>query len=699
MWEAYKHIIPHIAVGSGVIDTVTDWVVKGGYKSVLTVCDPNTYAVAGERVITSLKNARLTVRECKFSEDEPLPDERSIGIVTAEFTADIDLILGIGSGTINDICTFVGVRVSRPSAIVATAPSMDGYASLGSAMLIAGIKVTPPSQCATAVFCDIDILSAAPMHLIAAGLGDMLGKITALADWRLSHILTDEPMPEEIVSIVDTALKKIIEGAPHITKREPSVIQSITEGLLLTGIAMSLYGDSRPASGTEHHLAHFWEMRMLAQGKKPALHGAKVGLATVLGLALWKELLKRQGDGSSVLLLDNSDNITSKQSKTDEPSPCLAIRRLYGASAESILQTENPNLSPSHLQKHWGEIIRIAESLPDPEFVANMLGAVGAPLRLSEFLLDETMLRESVIYARDRKKTYTLLQLLGDLGELDNYANFALKHFEQSALDGLKCLVLDMDGTIYLGERLFPYTLTALKQLRDIGMNFVFYTNNSSQNSANYLSKLKRMGIDASPDKLLMSTHVLLDYLAGQGDGSSVFKKAYICGTKALLDDFADAGYTLTDKDPDFVVLGFDKDMDYERLTKLCDFVRAGLPYFGVHMDYNCPIEGGYIPDCGSLASAVATSTGVMPEFFGKPSRRTLDYIIKKTGYNEENLCFVGDRLYTDIAVATGTKARSVLVLSGETTHEDLENSSFVPDVIAQDLAELARLLSLQTRI
>jgi len=723
VWEAYKHIIPHIAVGSGVIDTVTAWVVDGGYKSVLTVCDPNTYAVAGERVINSLKDAAIFVCECRFTENEPLPDEQSIGIVTAAFTSDIDLILGIGSGTINDICTFVGARVSCPTAIVATAPSMDGYASLGSAMLIDGIKITPPSQCATAIFCDIDILAAAPMHLIAAGLGDMLGKITALADWRLSHILTDEPMPEDIVSIVDTALKKIIDGAPHVTKRDPDVIQSITEGLLLTGIAMSLYGDSRPASGMEHHLAHFWEMRMLAQGKKPALHGTKVGFATIIGLAMWK----RQGDGSSVcdaadggqfatllrvpaalsprsLAKDsansppsaNKSHITSQQSKTDEPSPCLAdIRRLYGASAETILQTKNPNLSPEHLQKHWSEIISIAESLPEPDFVAKMLGAVGAPLRLSEFLLDETTLKESIIYARDRKKTYTLLQLLGDLGELENYANFVVQYCEREALDGIKCLVLDMDGTIYLGERLFTFTLSALAQLREIGMDFVFYTNNSSQNSANYISKLKRMGIDAPPEKLLMSTHVLLDYLAGQGDGSSVLKKAFACGTKALLDDFTDAGYTLTDNDPDFVVLGFDKDMNYERLTKLCDFVRSGLPYYGVHMDYNCPIEGGYIPDCGSLASAVATSTGVMPEFFGKPSRRTLDYIIKKTGYSEENLCFVGDRLYTDIAVATGTTARSVLVLSGETKREDLENSSFVPDVVARDLSELVRRLGL----
>jgi glycerol-1-phosphate dehydrogenase [NAD(P)+] len=349
-----------------------------------------------------------------------------------------------------------------------------------------------------------------------------------------------------------------------------------------------------------------------------------------------------------------------------------------------------------------------------------------APLRLSEIYIDESTLKESIIYARDRKKVYTLLQLLGDLGKLEHFADYAAKYFERRALGGVKCLVLDMDGTIYLGEKIFPYTLSALERLRDIGMDFVFYTNNSSQNAANYLSKLTRMGISLRADKLMMSTHVLLDYLESTPPGlpyapgqenklvqtgesakesthelprstlrHSEFEplRVFVCGTKALSDDFSAAGYILTDSNPDFAVLGFDKDMDYGRLTKLCDFVRSGLPYFGVHMDYNCPIEGGYIPDCGSLAAAVAMSTGITPEFFGKPSRRTLDYIMKKTGYSEDELCFVGDRLYTDIAVATATKARSVLVLSGETRREDLEGSPYVPDIVVENLSKLVSLL------
>jgi len=661
---------------------------------VLVVCDPNTRRIAGEHVIAALDNTGITVRECCFLMDEPLPDEYSIGFLTAALSPDVELILGVGSGTINDLCTYVGARVCLPSAIVGTAPSMDGYASLGSAMLLDGVKVSPPTQCPVAIFCDTAILTAAPMPMIAAGLGDMLGKITALADWRLSHLLTGEPIPEDIVSIVETALDKIIAGAPHITKRDPSVIQSITEGLILSGIAMSIYGDSRPASGTEHHLSHFWEMRLYAEGKKPAFHGIKVGIAAVTVLAMWKKLAGSAPDRGS-------DNISPQEHERN-------IRRLYGRSADTILQTENPNLPLSYIEEHWQQIRGIAKSLPAPEDVAAMLSAVGAPIYPSGIGLDRDTLRDSIIFARDRKKTYSVLQLLGDLGRLEEYASLTERYFANNSLAGVKCFVLDMDGTIYLGDKIFPFTIDFLDKIKKSGKDYIFYTNNSSQNAAHYIDKLSRMGIPVTPDKLLMSTQVLLAYLQGvrwdsseaevaaEADAGGRFpapRCVFVAGTEALRSDFASAGYTLTDDAPDFVVLGFDMDMDYKRLVKLCDFVRSGLPYFGVHTDYNCPVRDGFIPDCGSLAAAVTASTGVTPEFFGKPSRRTLDHIIDKTGYSENELCFVGDRLYTDIAIASGTQSRSVLVLSGETKPGDLPGSVFVPDLIVDDIGELCSFL------
>jgi glycerol-1-phosphate dehydrogenase [NAD(P)+] len=617
MWQDYSHIVPHIAVGSGVIGSVVPWILGQGYKTVLAVTDPNTRRVVGDALLPELRNAGLSVRECRFEQDEPLPDEASIGALLAAYDPGVDLILGVGAGTVNDLCTYVGAKVKCPSAIVGTAPSMDGYASLGSAMLIGGVKVTPPTQCPAAVFCDTDILKDAPRRLIAAGLGDMLGKYTALADWRLSHIMTGEPMPEEIVSLAGTALDKCV--------KDPEDIQSITEGLILSGIAMSLYGDSRPASGTEHHLAHYWETRYLKEGRGHISHGIKVGLATIATLALWKEL---------------------------------------------------PSLNLDE------KIVSIAKSLPAPEILSGILQKAGASVRPSEIGLTRSILTDSILYARDRKQQmYTLLQYLGGLGKLGDFSERAARHFEQNALSGVKCFVLDMDGTIYLGDRLFPFTLDFLERVRGSGSDVVFFTNNSSQSAAFYLKKLESMGIPVPPDKLFTSTQVLLSHLKQD--------RVFVAGTKALAAEFEEAGYTVTEDNPRFAVLGFDRDMDYRRLTALCDFIRAGLPVYGVNMDYNCPVEGGYIPDCGALAAAVEASTGVEIEFYGKPSRHALEYIVRRTGYKEEELCFIGDRLYTDIAITAGTKARSVLVLSGETKREDLNGSPFVPDLTVENLSTL----------
>ncbi|MDR1669484.1 MAG: HAD-IIA family hydrolase, partial [Oscillospiraceae bacterium] len=415
---------------------------------------------------------------------------------------------------------------------------------------------------------------------------------------------------------------------------------------------------------------HYWEMRYCMEGKTPVPHGIKVGLAAVAALAMWKAL-------PSVRSAALPSSVTPEEHAN-------RIRQTYGASAEAILQTENPVLPAEEIAERWGEILQIAESLPAPEELAELLSGAGAPVRPSEIALDRATLRDSIRYARDRKKTFTLLQLLGNLGRLDDFSERAAAYFERRALSGVKCFVLDMDGTIYLGDRLFPFTGDFLRRVAAGGRDYLFFTNNSSQNAAHYLKKLEKMGIPIPPEKLLMSTHVLLDFLQGNAPG----KRVFVAGTKALIDDFLGAGYTVTAENPDFCVLGFDRDMDYPRLTGLCRFVREGVPVFGVNTDYNCPTESGDIPDCGSLAAAVTASAGVTMEFFGKPSRRALDYIIKKTGYREEELCFVGDRLYTDIAIASGTGARSVLVLSGETKEEPV-GSPFAPDLIVKDLSAL----------
>ena len=253
----------------------------------------------------------------------------------------------------------------------------------------------------------------------------------------------------------------------------------------------------------------------------------------------------------------------------------------------------------------------------------------------------------------------------------------------------IKCFILDMDGTIYLGNELFPFTKDFLKKVEDTGREYYFFTNNSSKSQQAYIEKLARLGIQIKKEQMMISSHVIIKYLKEYYDKKSI----YVVGTPSLIQEFESFDMNLTEEDPDIVVLGFDTTLTYEKLSKACHYIRNGCTYFGINPDWNCPMEGGtFIPDCGSMAKLIEASTGKFPEFFGKPSKHTLDYIIKETGYQPEEIAIVGDRLYTDIAVADGSDITSILVLSGESTREDVEKSDVKPDVVVENLVEICEL-------
>ena len=254
----------------------------------------------------------------------------------------------------------------------------------------------------------------------------------------------------------------------------------------------------------------------------------------------------------------------------------------------------------------------------------------------------------------------------------------------------IKCFILDMDGTIYLGNELFPFTKDFLKKVEDTGREYYFFTNNSSKSQQAYIEKLGKLGIQIKKDQMMTSSHVIVKYLKEHYEGKSI----YVLGTQSLIQEFQYFDMNLTEEDPDIVVLGFDTTLTYEKLSKACHYIRNGCTYFGINPDWNCPMEGGaFIPDCGSIAKLIEASTGRFPEFFGKPSKHTLDYIIQETGYKPDEIAIVGDRLYTDIAVADQSDVTSILVLSGESTREDVTTSDVKPNVILEDLSEITKML------
>jgi len=250
-------------------------------------------------------------------------------------------------------------------------------------------------------------------------------------------------------------------------------------------------------------------------------------------------------------------------------------------------------------------------------------------------------------------------------------------------LKKVKCFILDLDGTVYLGDKILEGSIEFLEELKKNNIVFKFFTNNSSKNAEFYLNRIRKMGYNPSDDMMLISTHVIINHIKENMPN----KKVFVLGTQYLKNDFRQAGINVVNEDADVVVVGFDTSLVYENVSKACEYIRNGATFLGVNPDFNCPTENGFIPDCGSICSMITASTGVLPEFFGKPSHHTLQYVLEDTGFKEEEIAFVGDRLYTDIAIGKDNDSVTILVLSGEAQLKDLVESEIQPTLIFNSLA------------
>lgn len=251
----------------------------------------------------------------------------------------------------------------------------------------------------------------------------------------------------------------------------------------------------------------------------------------------------------------------------------------------------------------------------------------------------------------------------------------------------VRCFLLDMDGTILLSDHLLPGAERLLDVLRRRSIEFLILTNNSSKRRAQYGEKLRGLGLDVPDEQVFTSGEAAAIYLNGQMPGSRV----YLVGTPPLEEMFHNAGFELVETDAEVAVLGFDTTLTYEKLWRLCDYVRAGLPYMATHPDVNCPLAGGdFMPDIGAMIAFVEASTGRLPDVVvGKPNVPIVEAVQARMGIPLDETCMVGDRLYTDIALGQAG-IKTVLVLSGETQQQDIPSAPWQPDFVMQNLDELA---------
>lgn len=353
--------IKNIVIGSRLEGEAARLAAYYGQSRIFFFADGNTYKAFGIRVEKRLRDEGFNLDAFVFKTSGTLiPNEQALGRLLVEIDPSTRLIIAVGSGTINDLARMLSAKLHIPYFIVCTAPSMDGYASTVSPLIIEGFKKTYPAVYPESIVADISIMKDAPMQMITAGFGDIIGKLTCLTDWILARELNGEYYCETVVSLVRSAVEKCIDNISGIASRDEAAIRNITEALILSGIAIGMVGNSRPASGAEHHLSHYWEMDAIAHNREHPLHGNSVGVGAVI------------------------------------------IASIYELMGDRIPAACRP---------------------PKPEYIAGLLEKAGAPASPKQLGISRELFRDSVIHAKEVRPRYTVLQLASQYGLLEKFAD------------------------------------------------------------------------------------------------------------------------------------------------------------------------------------------------------------------------------------------------------------------------------------
>lgn len=259
---------------------------------------------------------------------------------------------------------------------------------------------------------------------------------------------------------------------------------------------------------------------------------------------------------------------------------------------------------------------------------------------------------------------------------------------KKQVFSNMKLYLFDMDGTLYLGDRLYPFTIELLQKIRAVGGKYLFMTNNSSKSVADYVKKLEKLGISATREDFITSSQATAYYLHKNHEGQIL----YVCGTESLKEELRMEGFSVTEKaeDAQCIVMGFDTELTFQKLKDVSWLLLTReIPYIATNPDLVCPTEFGSVPDCGSVCEMIFNATGKRPVVIGKPSPLMPQLAMERLGYGKEETCVIGDRIYTDVKSGLNAGITGILVMSGETTPEILAVSEDKPHLVLEDAGEI----------
>lgn len=402
-----------VTVDDRAIEHLVAFCREQGRTKLFMVADPNTYAVQGQAVEAALRAAGFDLKQILLTSKEVIADGEHVFAVMRALDQVERTFVAVGSGTITDITRFVSHRTRSQFISIPTAPSVDGFTSIGAPMIIEGVKKTVYCHAPIAIFADIRTLMAAPRPMIAAGFGDMLGKYTSIADWRMGRLLWDEPYDEEIARRTLRAVQLCADNANGIGQAAPDAIRILFDALVESGYCMLDFGQSRPASGAEHQYSHFWEMKLLQEGRPAILHGAKVGVATVLVAGLY--------DRIRTLSRTQVADLVESAGQPDRDAELAIIHDIYGREADEVIRDHAHflDLTPEGFEEvkrrilnHWDDIQAIAAQVPPATEVAHLLQATGGPTTVAELGLSAEEEQLAISYAHYLRDRFTVRKLV-----------------------------------------------------------------------------------------------------------------------------------------------------------------------------------------------------------------------------------------------------------------------------------------------
>lgn len=392
-----------VDISSGLVNRAGKVLADAGFpKKILLVADENTLG-ASAGLLESLNEAgyetkKLIYKDMKYARVESVREVEAL-------CYNVDGILSVGTGSLNDICRVASYEKGKRFAIFATAPSMDGFASDTAPIIENNFKNSWKAEQPEIILADTKILANSPVELKAAGFGDIIAKYIGLVDWKISNLLTDEYYCDNIANLTMEAIKKVVAMGEHVTDASEEAAASVMEALVFTGLAMKLAGTSRPASGAEHVVSHFWECRKLLQGIWPEYHGKKVGVATVLINRIYRNVAERVTEIDPI----------------PDPTNWDEVKEVFGEKmVDEMMKVNTPTITDeidlARFKAKWPEIRRlILDTLPTDEEMVHMMKTAGAAITPAEVHVNDEMLELGLRYHAYMRHRVLLTRLMGML--------------------------------------------------------------------------------------------------------------------------------------------------------------------------------------------------------------------------------------------------------------------------------------------